>query len=93
MKILNGEELAGFIKERQDHEVKMLRSNKIRAKLVIVRDSNNPVITKYVDLKRQYGEDIGIQVVDEYVLYRFVLNLVRFLPVRFFCFSHLDWLR
>ena len=66
-KVLSGRELAGFIKERQDHEVKMLRSNKIRAKLVIVRDSNNPVITKYVDLKRQYGEDIGIEVVDEFV--------------------------
>lgn len=66
-KVLSGRELAGFIKERQDHEVKMLRSNKIRAKLVIVRDSNNPVITKYVDLKRQYGEDIGIEVIDEFV--------------------------
>lgn len=66
-KVLSGRELAGFIKERQDHEVKMLRSNKIHAKLVIVRDSNNPVITKYVDLKRQYGEDIGIEVVDEFV--------------------------
>ena len=66
-KVLSGRELAGFIKERQDHEVKMLRSNKIRAKLVIVRDSDNPVITKYVDLKRQYGEDIGIEVIDEFV--------------------------
>lgn len=66
-KVLSGRELSGFIKERQDHEVKMLRSNKIRAKLVIVRDSDNPVITKYVDLKRQYGEDIGIEVVDEFV--------------------------
>ena len=66
-KVLSGRELAGFIKERQDHEVKMLRSNKIHPKLVIVRDSNNPVITKYVDLKRQYGEDIGIEVVDEFV--------------------------
>lgn len=66
-KVLSGRELAGFIKERQDHEVKMLRSSKIRAKLVIVRDSDNPVITKYVDLKRQYGEDIGIEVIDEFV--------------------------
>ncbi len=66
-KILDGKELAGFIKERQAHLVKMLRSQKKFPKLVIVRDSENPVITKYVNLKCQYGEDIGIQVVDEYV--------------------------
>ena len=66
-KILDGRELAGFIKERQAHLVKMLRSQKKFPKLVIVRDSENPVITKYVNLKCAYGEDIGIQVVDEYV--------------------------
>lgn len=66
-KILDGRELAGFIKERQAHLVKMLRSQKKFPKLVIVRDSDNPVITKYVNLKCAYGEDIGIQVVDEYV--------------------------
>ena len=67
MKILDGKELAGFVKERQAHVVKILRSNKKRAKLVIIRDSENPVITKYVNLKCQYGEDIGVEVVDEYV--------------------------
>ena len=66
-KILNGRELAGFVKERQAHVVKMLRSNKIKAKLVIVRDSENPVITKYVNLKRRYGEDIGVEVEDVFV--------------------------
>ncbi len=66
-KILDGRELAGFIKERQAHLVKMLRSQKKCPKLVIIRDSENPVITKYVNLKREYGEDIGIEVVDEYV--------------------------
>ena len=66
-KILDGRELAGFIKERQAHVVKMLRSNKKFPKLVIVRDSENPVITKYVNLKCEYGEDIGVEVVDEFV--------------------------
>ena len=66
-KILDGRELAGFIKERQLHQVKALRSQKKFPKLVIVRDSENPVITKYVNLKCQYGEDIGIEVVDEFV--------------------------
>lgn len=61
MKILNGNELAGFIKERQAHEV---RGMKRKPKLLIIRDSDNPVITKYVNLKMQYGEDIGVEVED-----------------------------
>ena len=50
-KELNGRELVGFVKMRQAHLVQILRSNKIKAKLVIIRDSNNPVIEKYVKLK------------------------------------------
>lgn len=64
MKILDGRELAGFIKERQAHVVLGLRAEKKTPKLVIVRDSENPVIMKYVGLKKQYGEDIGIEVSD-----------------------------
>lgn len=64
VKELNGRELVGFVKERQAHLVQILRSNKKRAKLVIIRDSDNPVIEKYVKLKCQYGEDIGVEVVD-----------------------------
>ena len=75
MKTLDGRELAGFIKERQSHQAKSLKSNKIFPKLVIIRDSENPVITKYVDLKRRYGEDIGVEVVDEYVKEPTVENL------------------
>ena len=60
VKELNGRELVGFIKERQAHQVKALRSRKIRPKLVIIRDSNNPVIEKYVSLKKAYGEDIEL---------------------------------
>ena len=61
MKILNGSELAGFIKERQAHQV---RSFAKPPKLLIIRDSDNPVIMKYVKLKIHYGEDIGIAVED-----------------------------
>ena len=67
MKVLNGAELAGFVKERQAHLVRSLRGKKIFPKLLIIRDSDNPVITKYVNLKKQYGEDIGIEVVDQKV--------------------------
>ena len=66
-KILAGRELASFIKERQSHEVHSLKSQGITPKLAIIRDSDNPVITKYVNLKIRYGEDIGIIVVDEKV--------------------------
>ncbi len=59
MKELNGRELAGFIKERQAH---VARSK--HATLLIIRDSDNPVITKYVNLKIRYGEDIGVKVID-----------------------------
>ena len=61
MKSLNGRELSGFIKERQAHQVRALNS---KPKLLIIRDSDNPVIMKYVNLKIQYGEDIGIVVED-----------------------------
>lgn len=63
MKILNGAELAGFIKERQASEVRSLNKTPT---LLIIRDSDNPVITKYVNLKKQYGEDIGVKVIDFY---------------------------
>ena len=61
MKILNGNELAGFVKERQAHEVRSLSK---KPTLLIIRDSDNPVITKYVNLKIAYGEDIGVKVID-----------------------------
>ena len=61
MKSLNGRDLASFIKERQAHQVASLE---IKPKLLIIRDSNNPVITKYVNLKIKYGEDIGVDVED-----------------------------
>lgn len=64
MKILDGRELAGFIKERQ-FEVGRGTLGR-RPKLLIIRDSDNPVIMKYVRLKKQYGEDIGVLVEDFY---------------------------
>lgn len=61
MKILNGSELAGFIKERQ---FQVVRGMSKKPCLAIIRDSDNPVIMKYVQLKQQYGEDIGVEVRD-----------------------------
>jgi methylenetetrahydrofolate dehydrogenase (NADP+)/methenyltetrahydrofolate cyclohydrolase len=62
MKILNGSELAGFIKERHAKQVRTLRANKIFPKLAIVQVKDDPVINTYVRLKKQYGSDIGIDV-------------------------------
>lgn len=62
MKLLNGSELAGFIKERHAKQVRTLRANKIHPKLAIVQVKDDPVINTYVRLKKQYGADIGIDV-------------------------------
>ena len=61
MKILNGQDLADFVKARQAQQVSTLQNP---PKLLIIRDSDNPVITKYVNLKIEYGNDIGITVED-----------------------------
>lgn len=62
MKLLDGRELAGFIKERQAHQVRQLRAKKKFPKLVIFYDNDSPVIMKYIELKKQYGADINIDV-------------------------------
>lgn len=52
MKILNGSELAGFIKERQAKQVRALRqARKIFPKLAIVQTVDDPVVSTYVNLK------------------------------------------
>lgn len=64
MRLLNGKELAGFIKERQAKQVSGLRQAKgIQPKLaIVVTAKNNKVIDLYTRLKREYGTDILIDV-------------------------------
>lgn len=63
MKILDGSELSGFIKERQSKQVRALRQSwKVFPKLAIIHTSDSPVVATYMRLKRQYGEDILIDV-------------------------------
>lgn len=63
MKELNGRELAGFIKERQAKAVRSLRqAHHIVPKLAIVVTVDQPVIEIYVRLKKQYGDDILVDV-------------------------------
>ena len=65
MKVLNGLELAGYIKERQAKQVRNLRQSYTTfPKPAIVRTTDNPVILTYVRKKQQYGEDNLIAVDD-----------------------------
>lgn len=64
MKNLNGAEIAAYMKENQLHWSRRLRAQKIIPRLVIIRDSDTPVISKYVHLKQQYGKDIEVAVED-----------------------------
>lgn len=62
-KILNGRELADFVKVRQAKRVRALRqAHKIMPKLAIIQTTDNPVIDSYVALKQAYGADILVDV-------------------------------
>ena len=63
MKLLDGSELAGFIKERQAAQVRALRqAHNIKPRLAIVRTNPDPVVDSYMKLKQAYGQDILIDV-------------------------------
>lgn len=63
VKILNGLELAGFIKERQAKQVRALKqASAVAPKLVIIRTNPDPVVDSYMKLKMAYGQDIGVEV-------------------------------
>lgn len=62
-KILNGRDLADFIKERQAHQVRgLIQHDHVHPKLAIIQTIDNPVIDTYVRLKKAYGADILIDV-------------------------------
>ena len=63
MKLLNGKELADYVKERQAHQVRGLRqAHDVVPVLAIIVTTDNPVIDLYVNLKKKYGSDIGVDV-------------------------------
>lgn len=62
-KFLDGKEVAGYIQERQAKQVRALRqAHKIFPKLAIIQTIDSAVIDTYVRMKKQYGEDILIDV-------------------------------
>lgn len=63
MKLLDGTEIAGYVKERQAKQVRALRqAHHVFPKLAIVQTIDNPVIDTYVRLKTRYGADILVEV-------------------------------
>lgn len=63
MKILDGRELADYVKERQAKQVRNLRQTwKTFPKLAIIVATDSPVIDTFVRLKYSYGEDILVEV-------------------------------
>ncbi len=63
MKSLSGKDLAEYIKERQGHQARSLRQGKdIVPKLAIIRTNPDPVVDRYMELKQNYGNDIGVDV-------------------------------
>ena len=63
VKLLDGTELADYVKERQAKQVRNLRQSwNIAPKLAILQTVDDPVIDTYVRMKRRYGEDIDVQV-------------------------------
>lgn len=63
MKILNGKQLAEFIKERQLRQVRALKqAGHIQPRLAIVLTIEHPTINVYVRVKKKYGADLGVNV-------------------------------
>src|SRR6476469_4661052 len=66
-KLLNGSELAGYIKERQARQVRALRQAwGVYPRIAVIQStSSSPVIDAYVRMKGRYGSDILIDTVIE----------------------------
>lgn len=63
MKLLQGTDLADFVKERQAKQVRNLRQSwGVAPKLAIIQTVDDPVIDTYVRMKRAYGDDILVDV-------------------------------
>jgi len=62
MKLLNGSDLVGYIKERQARQVRGLVGGGVYPKLAIIRTNPDPVVDSYMKLKQGYGQEIGVAV-------------------------------
>lgn len=63
MKVLDGLELTGYIKERQLKQVRALRQSwRVVPRLAIICTGDNPAVGKQIQLKCEYGEDIMTEI-------------------------------
>lgn len=82
MRILDGRELADYVKERQAKQVRNLRQAwKTFPKLAIIVANDNPVINTFVRLKHAYGEDVLVDVDIHKVEQATVAELIKTLNV------------
>lgn len=62
MKILNGLEVASYIKQRQAKVVRgLIQEHSITPKLAIIRTNPDPVVSSYMKIKTGYARDIGAE--------------------------------
>lgn len=63
VKLLNGRELADYIKVRQARQARSLRqSHGVQPKLAIIQLKEDPVIDVYINLKQRYGRELQVDV-------------------------------
>lgn len=63
MKLLDGLELSGYIKERQLKQSRALRQSwRVVPRIAIIYTVSDPVINTYMRLKGEYGKDIMVEV-------------------------------
>ncbi|MEK9196270.1 MAG: bifunctional 5,10-methylenetetrahydrofolate dehydrogenase/5,10-methenyltetrahydrofolate cyclohydrolase [Patescibacteria group bacterium] len=60
-KLLNGSEVASYIKQRQAKAVTSIKQSGITPKLAIIRTNPNPVVASYMRIKTGYAQDIGAE--------------------------------
>lgn len=77
MKLLNGKDIADYVKERQAKQVRALRqADGIDLRLAIIVTNDDPVIETYVRLKEEYGKDIFVDVEVHKISQDKVLDLI-----------------
>ncbi|MEZ4103584.1 MAG: bifunctional 5,10-methylenetetrahydrofolate dehydrogenase/5,10-methenyltetrahydrofolate cyclohydrolase [Candidatus Paceibacterota bacterium] len=59
MKIVEGKKIASLIKEKL---IKIIKEQNLQKSLAIFYVGDNPVIDNFIDLKKKFGEDVGVRV-------------------------------
>ena len=77
MKLLDGNELRDFIKQRQSQQTRALSQGwKVTARLAIIQTGDQAVSNVYVRMKQSYGEDIWVTVDVHHVQQNEVVSLI-----------------